>query len=243
MTKLINILLEAVLTEPQANDIIDAGKVVSLYYNKKWVKNVLPISLDTVDGQKALVADVKNEQGKIERKKFKLSDVNNINRTSQRTSLDEPEKGKSGGKKPPISKPPTTSSDPIIDDINNNRAITIYYIGDKQNKPGWRTILPVAYGSHSSKTYGDKDYIRAWQWKGDTVRGIPKWKLFRVDRVKNWNRVSTQIIKDAPDPRYNPKGDKWMDKIYAFAKFGVDESVRKELKESLSNLVKNIIKS
>ena len=109
--------------------------------------------------------------------------------------------------------------DLIMDLIRNNRIATIYYKGEKENAPGWRTILPVAYGNHNSKTYGTKDYIRAWQWKGKSVGGIPEWKLFRTDRMTNWNLAATQVVNDVPDNRYNPAGDKWMDTLYIHAKF------------------------
>lgn len=243
MVKLLDILLEAPLTPQAAASMVDSGTIVSLYVNNKWIKNVLPVSVEDKDGESYLTADVKKDNGSVERESFKISDIKNINRSSKKTSFDDDSKKKEKPKK--AAKPvPKKSSDPIEDDIINNRAVSIYYKGDRQNKPGWRTILPVAYGSHSSKTYGEKDYIRAWQWKGDTVRGIPKWKLFRVDRITNWNRSSTTVIKDVPDPRYNPDGDKWMDTIYAVAKFEVDESrskKKRKLKEALVTLVRDII--
>lgn len=245
MAKLLKLLLEAELTPDKAKEILGKGVVVSLFYNKKWVKNVLPTKISTKGGEKYIEADVKDADGGIEKTSFKLKDVSNWVLSTKTSLEDESKKPKEKPKQPTT---PKASSNPIVDDVNNKRVISIYYMGDKQNKPGWRTILPVAYGSHSSDTYGNKDYIRAWQWKGDSVRGIPKWKLFRVDRVRNWNRSSTQTVTDVPDPRYNPKGDKWMDQIYAFATFGnVQENKKKrkkkKLKEEVTKLVNSIIKN
>lgn len=111
------------------------------------------------------------------------------------------------------------SFDTIKDAVVNKRVITIYYMGDKETSPGWRTILPVYFGARvvdGSK----KDYIRAWQNKGKSVRGIPKWKLFRTDRIKNWNLSSNLSFNQPPDPRYNPSDDDWMkDGKYAQADF------------------------
>jgi len=101
------------------------------------------------------------------------------------------------------------SPDAIKDSVVNKRVITIYYMGDEETSPGWRTILPVYYGAREVKD-GKKDYIRAWQNKGKSVRGIPKWKLFRTDRIRNWNVSSNQSFNQPPDPRYNPADDKWM---------------------------------
>jgi hypothetical protein len=101
------------------------------------------------------------------------------------------------------------SKDTIISSVVNKRVIVIYYLGDDETSPGWRTILPVYYGARTVKD-GTKDYIRAWQNKGKTISGIPKWKLFRTDRIRNWNLSSNLSFDRPPDPRYNPNDDAWM---------------------------------
>jgi hypothetical protein len=123
------------------------------------------------------------------------------------------------------------SPDKITDSITNKRVITIYYMGDKENKPGWRKIEPYAYGTGTNKS-GTVEYVRAWQLGGPSVsagkqgkqfRPMPGWRFFRVDRIKNWNVSSNQTF-DKPRPNFNVNGDKLMTKIIALADFTPGEA-------------------
>jgi hypothetical protein len=123
------------------------------------------------------------------------------------------------------------SSDRIIDSIENKRIITIYYMGDKENKPGWRQIEPYAYGTGQNKS-GTVEYVRAWQLGGPSVsaqkkgklyRPMPGWRFFRADRIKNWN-VSSNKTFDKPRPNFNFNGDKLMTKVIAIADFTPGET-------------------
>lgn len=106
----------------------------------------------------------------------------------------------------------------IIDVINNNKIVAFYYKGDKENAPGWRTgIVPVCFGTKNTKR-GNFKYIRAWQPAGKTLSQIPDWKLFRVDRIRNWN-IGSKKATEVPDQRFNPSGDKFMDRVIVISKF------------------------
>ena len=101
----------------------------------------------------------------------------------------------------------------IIDMIRNRRVVSIYYMGDDENAPGWRKIEPVAYGEEKGI-----NYIRAWQQSGKTLTANNRWKFFRVDRIRNVNFASNQTF-NKPRPNYNTTGDKHLSKIYAIADF------------------------
>lgn len=107
----------------------------------------------------------------------------------------------------------------IIDAINNKKIIALYYMGDKETAPGWRSgIIPVCFGTKNTKK-GSFKYIRAWQTAGKTLSQVPEWKLFRVDRIRNWNVSSSKKADTVPDSRFNKSGDKFMDRIIVMAKF------------------------
>lgn len=106
----------------------------------------------------------------------------------------------------------------LIDMIRNRRVVSLYYLGDKENAPGWRKIEPVAYG----EDHGVK-YLRAWQQSGKTITGNNRWKFFRVDRIRNVNFSSNRTF-DKPRPNYNDMGDKHLSNIYAIADFGKKSS-------------------
>lgn len=267
MKKLLNILLEITLSPEQLTDIVKKGYILSVVYrpkgNKTWLK-IKPLNVVNKGGQNFLQAEVLQPDGTVKVEELKASDIININRTSTKKDFDgaakasnpnkplgqddkKPVKAKAAStdtksKKKMVQKP---SADFIIDLIKNNRVARIYYMGDKENKPGWRTILPVAYGRRTTESGGSNDYIRAWQWEGQTITGIPKWKLFRKDRIKNWDLSNTQVVRDVPDPRYNPTGDKWMDVLYVNSKFkgSNNSNSKKQLEESLIILFNAILNS
>lgn len=92
-------------------------------------------------------------------------------------------------------------------------------MGDKETAPGWRSgIIPVCFGTKNTKK-GSFKYIRAWQTAGKTLSQVPEWKLFRVDRIRNWNVSSSKKADTVPDSRFNKSGDKFMDRIIVMAKF------------------------
>lgn len=116
-----------------------------------------------------------------------------------------------------------TSIESVIKDaIQNKRVLSLYYKGDKEEAGGWRKgVYPLVLA-----TYKGKKYVRAWQESGKTLSGVPEWKLFRLDRIRNWNASSSKVLTTPPDSRWNPNGDNWQtfggkgfDKILKIAKF------------------------
>ena len=110
----------------------------------------------------------------------------------------------------------------ILNAIKNKQQLALYYMGDKEESPGWRRgVYPLVLA-----TYKGNKYVRAWQEGGKTLSDIPEWKLFRLDRIRNWNAASQKQLTSPPDSRWNPNGDNWrgfggngFDKIILQAKF------------------------
>lgn len=105
----------------------------------------------------------------------------------------------------------------ILNAIKNKQQVALYYMGDKEEGPGWRKgVYPLLLA-----TYKGKKYVRAWQESGKTLSQVPEWKLFRLDRIRNWNLMSTKRLTAPPDSRWNPNGDNWK----AFGKRGFDSII------------------
>ena len=75
------------------------------------------------------------------------------------------------------------SSDEVLDAIRNKYYVRISYDDDMPsnggNPKGSRVIQPMAIGT-TKKGY---PVIRAFQVSGNSRRGAPKWKFFRLNRV------------------------------------------------------------
>lgn len=100
------------------------------------------------------------------------------------------------------------SSDSVNDAINNKYRILINYDDEKYHATGIRLVEPYVLGYTKAGNLA----FRGYQYEGDTVRGIPKWKLFRLDRVISW-KPTKQIFNVEPmkngwgtEP-YNYNGD------------------------------------
>lgn len=110
----------------------------------------------------------------------------------------------------------------IIDSINNMKRIRIGYsdgVGSKGKKE--RFIFPVAYGL----TKAGNKAIRAFQTAGSTKRGVPKWKLFRLDRIYSLTKSRTSFKDYAQsliDKGFNIDGDKGMTRIFAISPLAKD---------------------
>lgn len=73
---------------------------------------------------------------------------------------------------------------------------------------GTRLVEPYAVGMTSAGNVA----LRGYQYNGDTVRGVPKWKLFRLDRILSWkttnDRFNVEPRKNGWNAEpYNPIGD------------------------------------
>ena len=91
----------------------------------------------------------------------------------------------------------------IIDAIKKRHRLIITYDDEVHHKVGKRYIEPYVLGT----TKAGNKAVRAFQYNGDTWRGVPKWKLFRLDRIKS--------IKDANITFYDePSKEGWTEKLY-----------------------------
>lgn len=104
--------------------------------------------------------------------------------------------------------------------INNVLRVRITYNDGKLPRKGRNTryILPVALGL----TKSGKKAVRAFQTSGSTKRGVPKWKLFLLDRIVSWNN-GKRTFKEYKDELIrlglNLHGDKQMTTLYAITPF------------------------
>jgi len=89
---------------------------------------------------------------------------------------------------------------------------------------GVRYIEPYVFGT----TKKGNPCIRAYQYYGDTKRGVPKWKLFRLDRITSW-KPSGEKFELEPQARgwaaeaYNNNGDNSMSNVYLTVDLGEEK--------------------
>jgi len=121
----------------------------------------------------------------------------------------------------------SVSRDEVISALNDKRVVAITYNDEKPNPPlGTRWIEPCSLVDMGHGKYG----IRAYAYNGATRRGVPDWKLFRLDRILTW-KPTTSTFHKAPDDRYNPNGDKQYT-VIAQVKFDNDDLM---LQRNLNN--------
>ena len=115
----------------------------------------------------------------------------------------------------------SVSEDEVIQAINNKNYVDMNYADEKSSATGRRLIEPYAYGL----TKGGNPVLRAYQISGDSLRGKPKWKFFRLDRIIGW-KPRKQTFNSPPPmhgftwaPDFNENGDKSMSVVYALADF------------------------
>ena len=110
----------------------------------------------------------------------------------------------------------------VTDAIKKKYEVELNYKADDDKKgSGTRIIQPVALG-HTSK---GNLVLRAFQPYGDTKTKIPKWKLFRLDRIEEWNPLKKR--KFTRPESYNPDGDKTMTDVMVQADFDNSEAYAK----------------
>ncbi len=241
---LLRLLLEAPLDDKTAQKMLDSGKQVSVYYqgddaNKKGWKKVEPVRIEGEGDDKVLVAyEIEGLGKKPELKRYtqkKITNWNVLSTTPATTAQKDKEKAAKDKKpkKEPPAKPPTpkkrnlgTEGDKICDAILNKRYVKMYYQGDEEEAPGWRTeVEPVCFGSRKGVKY-----VRAWVGSGKSVsadknpqKTLPGWRFFREDRIKKWEVDATKTFTKPPKADFNPKGDKLMDTIFCISDFAPDE--------------------
>jgi len=261
---LLRLLLEAPLDDATAKKMLDSGSQVSVYYQgdsdspRGW-KTIEAIKVEDTKGKKYLVAyEIPKEAGKkAEIKRYQQDKIVNWNILGKKSRTIDvgPKTAKSKTKKEPPTTPPTVKKrnlggkgDDICDAITNKRFVKLYYQGDEEEAPGWRTdVQPVAYGSKK----GIK-YVRAWVGSGKSVsadknpqkKALPGWRFFREDRIKTWDVDATKTFKTPPRADFNPKGDKLMDSIFCISDFSQDDSPKSSLlqESSILSVIKDAIK-
>lgn len=102
----------------------------------------------------------------------------------------------------------SVSQNSVDDAINNKYRVLINYDDEQNHAVGVRLIEPYALGYTKAGNLA----LRAYQYNGDTVRGIPKWKLFRLDRLISWKptnqKFNVEPMKNGWNAQpYNPIGD------------------------------------
>ena len=232
MKTLTELILEAPIRKDLVQGKIDKKERFDIYYRgdvenpKGWYK-VEPISLKKYpsSGKEYLTAYVVKDKKTGATYDFKsyftLDLITNANFLSKATSKDREE--------PNASTDTDTrekEEDPITDAVVNKRKVSFYYKGDKENKPGMRDIVwPVCYGTRQGVKY-----VRAWLEKGVSVstdkRGNarPGWRLYRIDRIRNWKVRGTETFNKPPDSNFNRNADKFMDAApIAISKFDDEE--------------------
>ena len=129
----------------------------------------------------------------------------------------------------------SVGQDSVIDAINNKRIIEITYDDEKENPPlGKRWIEPFSLVDMNGGKFG----IRAYAYNGATRRGVPKWKLFRLDRIKSWTPTNS-TFSAPPDNQYNENGDRQY-RVIAQVKFSdEDKALQRNLNFS-TNQNKNM---
>ena len=128
----------------------------------------------------------------------------------------------------------------VVDAINNRKAVLINYADENASHTGKRYIEPYVYGA----TKAGNPCIRAYQYWGDTKRGVPKWKLFRLDRIESWEPTNDTFELE-PKARgwaaqaYNNNGDNSMSDVYKTVELGNEPQTDYERLKARTRQIKN----
>ena len=107
----------------------------------------------------------------------------------------------------------------VQDSIKKRKVVTIYYDGNDNGGKGYRTIEPVCLG------YSKKGnlVLRAWESEGSSWSAsnkgnfLPGWRLFRFDKIFTYQPTMDNFVEVRP--KYNPNGDRSMERVLINAKF------------------------
>lgn len=110
----------------------------------------------------------------------------------------------------------------VADSIRKRKPVKIKYEADDEpSGRGERIIHPVAYGISKAGNL----VVRAFQPYGDTKTRTPHWKMFRLDKIQNWDILWKRASFEEPPGqfnavgKYNETGDKSMTTVYLNANF------------------------
>lgn len=103
--------------------------------------------------------------------------------------------------------------------INTKHRVTITYNDEGAEDGGGRAegaryIEPYVYGY----TKAGNPCLRAYQYNGSSFRGVPKWKLFRLDRIVSWEELDDKFKVEPREDgwsaeKYNSNGDESMSSV------------------------------
>lgn len=106
------------------------------------------------------------------------------------------------------------SRDQIINVMDGRHICSLNY--DDNEDPGGKGTRWIEIYCYGNSKAGN-DVIRVYQIGGDTKTIQPGWKMFRVDRMLNFNKLSGRF--NQPRPKFNPTGDKDMTQVYKIVDF------------------------
>lgn len=112
----------------------------------------------------------------------------------------------------------------VNDAIQNQYQVIIKYSDEENHAPEKRVIEPYVYGLSKA----NNPVIRGFQYYGDTYRGIPHWKLFRIDRITYWQPTENHF-NASPKERgwnaevYQSNADKDMSQVFSYVSFNNEE--------------------
>jgi hypothetical protein len=108
----------------------------------------------------------------------------------------------------------SVSRNQIVDVMDNRRLVSLRY--DDEEDPGGKGQRWVEVYCYGVSKAGN-DVIRVYQIGGDTKTIQPGWKLFRVDRMLDFQKLGGKF--NEPRPLFNPNGDRSMIRIYKITEF------------------------
>lgn len=129
-------------------------------------------------------------------------------------------------------------SNSVRDAITQHRYVQITYSDEHDSAPGKRLIQPYAYGMSTS----NNELLRAFQVSGDSLRGKPAWKTFRLDRITSW-KPRRQTFSSPPPmqgynaPDYNSEGDETMANVILQASFGSKDDTLSNERQKTKSIV------
>jgi hypothetical protein len=94
----------------------------------------------------------------------------------------------------------TVARDKILKSLTDRKVVMFWYDDPddpEEVKPGYREVEPYVYGKHYKS---GNDVVRGWLIRGISKTGDidpsvkPGWRLFRVDRMGNWNETKEEFI-------------------------------------------------
>ncbi len=117
------------------------------------------------------------------------------------------------------------SVEDVRDSIRNKKIMIIYYDGKDNGGKGYRTIEPVCLGLSKKGNF----VLRAWELDGSSWSAqndsnyLPGWRLFRLDKIFTYRPTLDNFY--TMRPKYNPNGDKSMERVFINAKFDNEENI------------------